>query len=294
MDIEKIERYLNRQMEPSEEESFESQMKKWPSLEEDVRTMAYIIHSIKDVAIEKENERIDKIKLSTHSDRKRYIATIAALFLAIAMVTGTIATGLYFLLKDEKDGTTQIAQSEYNAPVKIEGNPLQLPKAQNEDMGGKKKEETKPQAKASSKAIDIKESSNSQPSEEVNTEKEPEATPHEAFYSQTKSIGSTQYVLRSVSSSNGVITLSIQISNHTESTNISLENPVLMAGGEAANLISMTLSPSRSSDFMLKKGETVTMVAKFKMNRHQSKIDMFNIKDRNNIHPARFRNISIP
>ena len=143
MDIEKIERYLNGQMEPSEEESFESQMKKWPSLEDDVRTMAYIIHSIKDVAIEKENERIDRIKLSTHTDRKRYITAVAALFLAIAMVTGSIATGLYFLLKDEKDGTTQIAQSEYNAPVKIEGNPIQLPKAQNEDMGGKKKEEKK-------------------------------------------------------------------------------------------------------------------------------------------------------
>lgn len=142
MDIEKIERYLNRQMEPSEEESFESQMKKWPSLEDDVRTMAYIIHSIKDVAIEKENERIDRIKLSTHTDRKRYIATIAALFLAIAMVTGTIATGLYFLLKDEKDETTQIAQSEYNAPVKIEGNPIKLPKAQNKEKSTKEKEET--------------------------------------------------------------------------------------------------------------------------------------------------------
>ena len=148
MDIEKIERYLNGQMEPSEEESFESQMKKWPSLEEDVRTMAYIIHSIKDVAIEKENERIDKIKLSTHSDRKRYIATIAALFLAIAMVTGTIATGLYFLLKDKEEGTKQTTQSEFKAPVKIEGNPIQLPKAQQEEKKeGKKNEETNKERK---------------------------------------------------------------------------------------------------------------------------------------------------
>lgn len=141
MDIEKIERYLNRQMEPSEEESFESQMKKWPSLEEDVRTMAYIIHSIKDVAIDKENERIDKIKLSTHSDRKRYIAAIAALFLAIAMVTGTIATGLYFLLKDKGNGTKQTTQSEFKAPTKIEGNPIQLPKAQQEEKKEEKKNE---------------------------------------------------------------------------------------------------------------------------------------------------------
>ena len=148
MDIEKIERYLNGQMEPSEEESFESQMKKWPSLEEDVRNMAYIIHSIKDVAIEKENERIDKIKLSTHSDRKRYIATIAALFLAIAMVTGTIATGLYFLLKDKEEGTKQTTQSEFKAPVKIEGNPIQLPKAQQEEKKeGKKNEETNKERK---------------------------------------------------------------------------------------------------------------------------------------------------
>lgn len=148
MDIEKIERYLNRQMEPSEEESFESQMKKWPSLEDDVRTMAYIIHSIKDVAIDKENERIDKIKLSTHSDRKRYIATIAALFLAIAMVTGTIATGLYFLLKDKEEGTKQTTQSEFKAPAKIEGNPIQLPKAQQEEKKeGKKKEETNKEGK---------------------------------------------------------------------------------------------------------------------------------------------------
>lgn len=147
MDIEKIERYLNGQMEPSEEESFESQMKKWPSLEDDVRTMAYIIHSIKDVAIEKENERIDRIKLSTHTDRKRYITAVAALFLAIAMVTGSIATGLYFLLKDKEEGTKQTTQSEFKAPVKIEGNPLQLPKAQNEEKSTKEKEETNKERK---------------------------------------------------------------------------------------------------------------------------------------------------
>lgn len=148
MDIEKIERYLNRQMEPSEEESFESQMKKWPSLEDDVRTMAYIIHSIKDVAIEKENERIDRIKLSTHTDRKRYITAVAALFLAIAMVTGSIATGLYFLLKDKEEGTKQTTQSEFKAPVKIEGNPIQLPKAQQEEKKeGKKNEETNKERK---------------------------------------------------------------------------------------------------------------------------------------------------
>lgn len=148
MDIEKIERYLNGQMEPSEEESFESQMKKWPSLEDDVRTMAYIIHSIKDVAIEKENERIDRIKLSTHTDRKRYITAVAALFLAIAMVTGSIATGLYFLLKDKEEGTKQTTQSEFKAPTKIEGNPIQLPKAQQEEKKeGKKNEETNKERK---------------------------------------------------------------------------------------------------------------------------------------------------
>ena len=148
MDIEKIERYLNGQMEPSEEESFESQMKKWPSQEEDVRNMAYIIHSIKDVAIEKENERIDRIKLSTHTDRKRYITAVAALFLAIAMVTGSIATGLYFLLKDKEEGTKQTTQSEFKAPVKIEGNPIQLPKAQQEEKKeGKKNEETNKERK---------------------------------------------------------------------------------------------------------------------------------------------------
>ena len=282
MDIDKIERYLNGQMEPSEEESFESQMKKWPSLDDDVRTMAYIIHSIKDVALEKENERIDRIKVSAHSDRKRYITTVAALFLAIAMVTGSIATGLYFLLKDKGEGTSQTIQKEFKAPVIIEGNPTQLPKAQKENKGGKEKEETPPQVKASSVTKDHNKNETPQPKEEINNEKEPEAA-HEAFYSQTKSIGSTQYVLKSVSSSNGVITLRVQISNHTESTSIDLENPVLMAGGEAAKLISTTFSPSSSSNFMLKKGDTVTMVVKFKMNKQHSQIDMFNIKDRNSM-----------
>lgn len=297
MDIDKIERYLNGLMEPSEEESFESQMKKWPSLEDDVRTMAYIIHSIKDVALEKENERIDKIKLSTHSDRKRYITTVAALFLAIAMVTGSIATGLYFWLNDKKEGSSQTIQRDFNAPVKIEGNPIQLPKAQEEEMGDKKKDEAKPHAKVSSEPNDNVENKTPQPKEEIKKEEEPESTQkvaRESSYSQTKSIGNTQYVLKNVSSSNGVITLRVQISNHTESTSISLENPVLMAGGEAANLISMSFSPSSSSNFMLKKGDTVIMVVKFKMNKQHSQIDMFNIKDRNSIHPARFRNIPIP
>lgn len=293
MDIDKIERYLYGQMEPSEEESFESQMKKWPSLDDDVRTMAYIIHSIKDVALEKENERIDRIKVSTNNDHKRYITTVAALFLAIAMVTGSIAAGLYFLLKDKGEGTSQTIQSEFNAPVKIEGNPIKLPMAQNEEKSGKVKKEKKTQVKVSSETKSIIENKDVQPKEEVNIEKEPETT-HEASYSQTKSIGSTQYILKSVNSSNGVITLRFLIRNLTENTSINLENPVLMAGGESANLISMRFSSSNNSEFILKKGNTITMDIKFKMNKQYSQIDMLNIKDRNNIHPARFRNIHIP
>ena len=120
MDVEKIERYLYGQMEPSEEETFESQMRKWPSQEDDVRTMAYIIHCINQVNQERENDRIDRIRNSSHSDRKRYVAAVAAFFLAVMVVTGSVATGIYFLMNEDKEEKTQTLPDDYYAPKKVE------------------------------------------------------------------------------------------------------------------------------------------------------------------------------
>lgn len=107
-------------------------------------------------------------------------------------------------------------------------------------------------AEVSSEPNDNVENKTPQPKEEIKKEEEPESTQEvarEASYSQTKSIGNTQYVLKSISSNNGVITLRVLISNHTESTNISLENPVLMAGGEAAKPYQHDIQPFKQFEF---------------------------------------------
>lgn len=93
---------------------------------EDVRTMAYIIHGIREVGTEEENKRIEKVRLGLHSDRKRYVATVATFFIAVTMVIGTIATGIYFLLNKEEGDTPQMRQAHIPIPEKIEGNSMHL------------------------------------------------------------------------------------------------------------------------------------------------------------------------
>lgn len=314
MDIEKIERYLNGQMEPSEEESFESQMKKWPSLEDDVRTMAYIIHSIKDVAIEKENERIDRIKLSTHTDRKRYITAVAALFLAIAMVTGSIATGLYFLLKDKEEGTKQTTQSEFKAPTKIEGNPIQLPKAQQEEKKeGKKKEETnketKNEEKEAKQAVETIQKGQTIQFEEQKdrtqrstVEEEPshkeqtkeEIDPSSVIKSRTDA-NKTSYSITNVASEGETIIITMILKNNDDSNMLKFSDAkIIDSRNNRTSVGNIYANGKYSSETIIRPGQPITLKFYFYNIKGQpSYLQWFGFQESNSHSKLEFRNLRI-
>lgn len=95
MEIELIERYLNNEMDGEERRKFEERIARQPQLNEDVKTVAYIIYSIREKGIEQDNDRIDAIRRSVSSDRKRYVISAAAMFAVLFAIAAIVSVPVY-------------------------------------------------------------------------------------------------------------------------------------------------------------------------------------------------------
>ena len=95
MIIDKIDKYLAGEMTTEERASFEKEMEHDAKLREDVRIIAFIIHGIKQVGLEEDNQRLQRLIASSASDKQRYIATIAAIFIAGFIIAATISVPIY-------------------------------------------------------------------------------------------------------------------------------------------------------------------------------------------------------
>ena len=95
MELELIERYLNNEMDGEERLKFEDRMERQPHLEEDVKTVAYIIHAIREKGIEQDNDRIDAIRRSVSSDHKRYVISAAAMFAVLFAIAAIVSVPVY-------------------------------------------------------------------------------------------------------------------------------------------------------------------------------------------------------
>ena len=95
MRIETIDKYLAGKMTPNERQAFELEMERDAKLKEDVRITAYIIHGIKQVGLEEDNQRLQRLITSSKSDHRRYVATIAALFIMGLAFADIISIPIY-------------------------------------------------------------------------------------------------------------------------------------------------------------------------------------------------------
>ena len=95
MKIDEIDKYLAGEMTDEERALFEKEMEHDAKLREDVRIIAFIIHGIKQVGLEEDNQRLQRLIASSASDKQRYIATIAAIFIAGFIIAATISVPIY-------------------------------------------------------------------------------------------------------------------------------------------------------------------------------------------------------
>lgn len=95
MKTETIDRYLSGEMTDDERMAFEQQMADSPELLHDVRTVAYLIHSIKSVGLEEDNRRIAAIRRSQATDRKRWYTSIAAMLAVLFAVAAVVSVPVY-------------------------------------------------------------------------------------------------------------------------------------------------------------------------------------------------------
>lgn len=118
MIIDKIDKYLAGEMTAEERVSFEQEMEHDAKLREDVRIIAFIIHGIKQVGLEEENQRLQRLIASSASDKQRYIATIAAIFIAGFIIAATISVPIYnHVVKPLIEKVSKNENSENNNPV---------------------------------------------------------------------------------------------------------------------------------------------------------------------------------
>ena len=95
MRTETIDRYLRGEMTDDERMAFEQQMADSPELLHDVRTVAYLIHSIKSVGLEEDNRRFVAIRRSQATDRKRWYTSIVAMLVVLFAVAAVVSVPVY-------------------------------------------------------------------------------------------------------------------------------------------------------------------------------------------------------
>ncbi len=98
MKIDIIDKYLAGEMSDVERQDFEQEMEQDAKLKEDVRLTAYIIHGIKVMGLEEDNERLQRLITTSKTDHRRYVATIAALFVMGLAFADIISIPIYQLV----------------------------------------------------------------------------------------------------------------------------------------------------------------------------------------------------
>lgn len=93
--FEQIEKYLSGNLNPKEEEEFAKELKNSNELAEQTKTIAYIIHSINDIGLKKDNERIEKVYNSISNDKKKYAISIAAMFAVVLTFAAVVSVPVY-------------------------------------------------------------------------------------------------------------------------------------------------------------------------------------------------------
>lgn len=94
-DIELIERYLKGEMNEEEQSQFEGRMNVDERLYYETKLIAYMIHSLNEIGLEKDNERMNLIRKYSSSDTRRYVLSVAAMFIGIIVLAAVVSVPVY-------------------------------------------------------------------------------------------------------------------------------------------------------------------------------------------------------
>lgn len=93
--LEKIEEYLSGRLSIEENEAFEKELRESKELAEKTKRVAYIIHAVHIVGLNRDNERIRKIHSSISSDYKRYTISVAAMIAVVFTFAAVVSVPVY-------------------------------------------------------------------------------------------------------------------------------------------------------------------------------------------------------
>ncbi|GAB6980887.1 hypothetical protein [Phocaeicola sartorii] len=94
-ELDKIEKYLSKQLTEEEEKSFEKDISTFQNMDEEVKAVAYIIYSIHKIGIKNDNKRLDGLRSSLKQDYKKYWTSIAALFIITLSIAAITSVPIY-------------------------------------------------------------------------------------------------------------------------------------------------------------------------------------------------------
>ena len=119
-ELEKIERFLSGKLSAEESALFEKELHESKDLQDRTKKIAYIIHSVNIVGLQRDNERIRRIYASISSDYKRFVVSIAAM-LAVMLVFATVVSVPVYkhVVKPIIEKLFQSSPAPKQAPIKM-------------------------------------------------------------------------------------------------------------------------------------------------------------------------------
>jgi len=310
MELELIERYLNNEMDGEERQKFEDRMERQPHLEEDVKTVAYIIHAIREKGIEQDNDRIDAIRRSVSSDHKRYVISAAAMFAVLFAIAAIVSVPVYkhvikpIIERNElpknapsssifnttdtlslvNDNDTIISESEDSQPVETVRN--------NEDIN------TNDPKSIEEPTVDNSIEANESQKKQEETAKEEEAqkakVPSPTISSLTDKNG-TRYKIVSVRAKDEGIIVTLQLSNNDDQYMIKLKGVSIVDSRNNRTKSSQIKANGKySSNFVLNMSETTTVeIFFYGIKGKPSYLQLLQIQEDDSHSTLQFKNLEI-
>lgn len=290
MIIDKIDKYLAGEMTTEERVSFEQEMEHDAKLREDVRIIAFIIHGIKQVGLEEENQRLQRLIASSTSDKRRYIATIAAIFIAGFIIAATISVPIYnHVVKPLIEKVSKNENSENNNSISQSIDSLII---ENEEIDTTLTEEKMIKRENHDKVIIEKKdtnNTNSQYDDPIQTKEEL----HINSISKTDENG-TNYKLFNAYYEKDKLILFVQIVNNNNDRDLVFENPTILDDkGNQYIAINMKLNGQNKNTFSLNRTQVLEMILTFKVNDVPRHLQELKINDINSWPLIRLKDIDL-
>ncbi len=265
MIIDKIDKYMAGEMTTEERASFEKEMEHDAKLREDVRIIAFIIHGIKQVGLEEDNQRLQRLIASSASDKQRYIATIAAIFIAGFIIAATISVPIYnHVVKPLIEKVSKNENVEDNDPIQQKVDSLFYQDEADSLITTLDNNDNKP-SKSMNNIVDeditANQQSNTIQEKEENVQQQETDNEIEETQDQVSQIGNslaidigengTKYVIEQVKIINKELIVTILISNNEDDAIVHLTN------ASSVDSYGNTVTGNTPERFILSKGTSI-------------------------------------